>query len=116
MIKNSTPSTIAEAKNLLLKAYETTYGIFNHYANESEPVIMRPLAAIALHPTERVGGPRSFIDEAMDLFIRFKVSHHTGCSFIDWLDLPVHIAEGLLTQVTSASEREHNFAAGLITK
>ena len=124
LLRGEKRSSISEARRLLKRAYETTYGLFDHLTNEEEGprqqkgVLRKPFADIALHETRRYGGEGGIIEEKVRLFMQYKV--HQICTLTEWFDMPVHLADSVMRMAIAAWEedeqRNSRIVNGLVGK
>lgn len=93
------------ARLILLDAYETTYGIYNHadeMANRD-----RPLALIAMHPKEDFS-THSALYNTIRRFRKYKVGHpdNFNMSLTEFLELPKDISDFLMDIMASEAAEE----------
>lgn len=91
---------IHQAKELLRKAYETSFNIFNHAKQEliEEKNIIhlnRPLAYVEYHKAEHISEV-SRLYEITKVFMDRKVNHYFGISFNEFLQYPADICDHIL--------------------
>jgi hypothetical protein len=72
--------------------YETSYGIFDH----SKKLGKRPMASVAMHESEDVN-KGSFLQEAIDTFVKRNIKDTFGLSILEYLELPSDIC-AMLTE------------------
>jgi len=78
---------------VLYDLYETEFGICNHINGSTKS---RPLASVALHPSENIndGG---LLEEAVRTYTSRGIKDIYGLTLIDFLELPRDIIEMLVT-------------------
>lgn len=91
-----------EAQCLMMDTYETVMGIFNHAPGPHKHA--RPLAAIALHPSESHLGIRG-VNTLIEIFIN-KDIHKYGITLSEFLDLPHEQITKLIDVVDRKASRE----------
>lgn len=103
IIKDAPVCSPSEAKELLAKVYETTYGIYNH-AYAAIPGKKRPLASVAMHDAED-NGRSSRLYNYIESYFDESIQKHTGLSLQDFLDLPREIATLVYEKCVKINQR-----------
>lgn len=88
------------AQVMLSMAYETTYGLYDHY-NVSDN---NPLASVAMHPAEDYS-ELSGLYRAIERYERQGVNNRFGLSLTEYLELPRDTI-AMLTNITIAIDKE----------
>lgn len=96
-------------KMLLMEAYETKYGIYNH----DNPDPNRPLALIAMHPKEDTR-ERSPLYETIERYRIFDVYKHYGLNLREFLELPRDMVTEIFRQLTLAASKENGRMAAAL--
>lgn len=101
---------------VLYDQYETRYGIYNH----QQPNKMRPLASVALQPSENFT-ERSILYDALEEYALENYRDVWGLSVAEFLDLPQYLVKMLRSVMPTALERKRKAledaeAAALSTK
>jgi len=78
---------------VLNEFYETLVHIYNHYSGDNS----RPLASVALHPSEDVikGG---LLEHSMKTFVLRNIKDTFGINYLEYINLPVYFCD-LLTEI-----------------
>ncbi len=102
--------TILEAKELLIKAYETSFNIFDHVKQEmiEDKNILhlnRPLAFVEYHKAEHMSEV-SRLYEMTRVFMDRKVTHYFGLSFTEFLEYPPDMCDHILELCYSRQKDE----------
>lgn len=92
------PSDAAQV--MLGMAYETTYGIYDHYSSADN----NPLSTVAMHPAEEYK-ELSGLYRAIERYERQGINNRFGLSLTEYLELP-RDAIAMLTDITIAIEKE----------
>lgn len=90
----------AEVALLMRDRYETTYGIYNHDANDPE----RKLALVGMHPKEDTTR-HSLLHERVREFTKREVFKHTGINLKDFLELPTDVC-GMIFESAAEAAKE----------
>lgn len=93
------------AKLILIDAYETTYGIYNHADEAANKG--RPLGLIAMHPKEDFS-THSALYNTIRRFKKYKVGNQDNfnISLIEFLQLPKDISDLVLDIMAKESIEE----------
>lgn len=76
--------SLIEAKIVMTEAYESRFGIFNHMSEEAK---QRPLASVAMFPSENTTDRGLFYDAAME-FSRNNYREIWGYTLSEFLSMP----------------------------
>lgn len=96
-------------KMLLMEAYETKYGIYNHDAPDPN----RPLALIAMHPKEDTR-ERSPLYETIERYRIFDVYKYYGLNLVEFLSLPRDVVTEIFRQLTASASKESSRMANAL--
>lgn len=91
-----------EAQIVLLQAYQTAYGIYDHL----NPDPNRPLAMVGYHPKENYLEHTGF-KRAMRRYALHQVHKHFGLNWNDFLELPAPHARWILELSQELSEKRN---------
>lgn len=90
--------TGADVEIVFRDLYETNYGICNHV----NPTIRRPMASVAMHPSEEIN-EGSLLQDTIRKFIKTDIKEYTGLSLVEFLELPRDIVEIIVRECESHS-------------
>lgn len=98
-----------EAQMLLLEAYQTSYGIYDHFNSDARN---NPLKIVAMHPKENVIdlGPKINL---MRRYMLYNVRQYSGKSFEDFVALPRHEVKQWLDLCEEATKKDTGKLNGL---
>lgn len=100
LMSQSEPMPSDAAQVMLSMAYETTYGIYDHY----NPSDNDPLAPVAMHEAEQYK-ELSGLYRSIERYERQGIHNRFGLSLTDYLELPRDII-AMLTDITIAIDKE----------
>lgn len=95
-----------DAQLLLMEAYETTYGIFDH------DNFSRPLSLVAMHSGEE-NAKSSKLYERFRQFRTKNVFKHFGINLLEFLSMPTEYCNYVLELAEEASKEEDIVATNL---
>ena len=91
--------------------YDTTYGIFNH----DTLATTRPLAVIAMHPSEDVSHGGALYGR-IDQFATLQVGKFFNMSLTEFLDMPSDVCTHILEVSSQMQKTEGNVASDMLDK
>lgn len=96
---------------LLREAYDVSVGIFDHVLQATrdketrDPGSKRPLALVAMHPSEDTSGAIN-IQTVAKLFADLKIGERFNISFVDYLGLPASYCRELIAVAEECQKRD----------
>lgn len=108
MLKLVKKSNSVDGQLIMTAFYEHEYGIFPHLQKNPN----RPLATVALHPSEEIIDD-SLLEEAIRSYTKRGIKELYNLSVTEFLDLPVHVVNLLIKIADETSSQKHQVAASI---